>query len=367
MALAPDGAIRAMVGGVGGGAFNRVTQAHRQPGSAFKAFVFGAAMEAGDRPDDTRDDAPIKLGNWSPENYGGHFSGKVTLAKALALSINSVAVRLTLEVGPATVAAFARRCGLSGIPPDPQPSIALGAYEVTPLEMAAGYQVFQTGGQVTRPYLVEEVDDTAGHALFTHAALVGGTAVDALTASRMVRMLEGVITSGTGTGAAIGRPAAGKTGTSQRWRDAWFVGFTPDLLAAVWVGNDNGSPMGHVTGGEVPAPIWRRFMVAAEGQTPAQDFAWLQDEPTPVPYNSLVDETDQGVAAVPRALDEPAVDEPADGPPARMDAPAPANDGRRRAGSAFARRPNPPRRTGAVPLRRRQGKPKMLTSPPPAR
>ncbi len=301
--LAPDGAIRVMVGGLDhrASAFNRVTQAKRQPGSAFKAFVFGAAMEAGDKPTDTRVDAPISQGGWSPDNYGGRFLGPVTLAKALALSINSVAVRLTLEVGPAQVAAFARRCGLAGIPPDPGPSIALGAYEVTPLALASAYQVFQNGGAATPAYLVEAVSDTQGRVLYTHVGAPGAQVLDPLYASRMVRMLEGVVTAGTGSGAAIGRPAAGKTGTSQRWRDAWFVGFTPDLLAAVWVGNDDGTPMGKVTGGEIPAAIWKRFMDFAEADKPVLDFAWLQPEPDEPPGEGSDNDTPDGSAAI----DEP--------------------------------------------------------------
>lgn len=281
VALAPDGAIRAMIGGLNhnASAFNRVTQARRQPGSAFKAFVFGAAMEAGDKPSDTRVDAPVALGSWAPENYGGKFLGTVTLAKALALSINSVAVRLALEVGPSQVAAFARRCGLTDIPADPGASIALGAYEVTLLELAAGYQVFETGGTATTPYLVQTITDTQGRSLFAHNVSLGGQVLDPLYASRMVRMLEGVITGGTGVGAGIGRPAGGKTGTSQHWRDAWFVGFTPDLLAAVWVGNDDGRPMNRVTGGEIPVAIWKRFMMVAEANKPVADFSWLQPEP----------------------------------------------------------------------------------------
>ncbi len=313
VALASDGAIRVMVGGLDhrASAFNRATQAKRQPGSAFKPFVYGAAMEAGDKPTDTRVDAPIALGGWTPENYGGGFAGTVTLAKALALSINSVAVRLTLEVGPSQVAAFARRCGLSDIPPNPGPSIALGAYEVTPLELASGYQVFQNGGARTTPYLIEAISDTAGRALYAHVATAGGQALDPLYASRMVRMLEGVITGGTGTAAAIGRPAAGKTGTSQHWRDAWFVGFTPDLLAAVWVGNDNGRPMSKVTGGEIPAAIWKRFMTAAEADQPVSDFAWLQPEPQEIPADADTTDMTEG----PLVLDEPMASEPREAAP----------------------------------------------------
>ena len=336
--LAPDGAIRAMVGGLDhrSSAFNRVTQAKRQPGSAFKAFVFGAAMEAGDKPTDTRVDAPISQGGWSPDNYGGRFLGPVSLAKALALSINSVAVRLTLEVGPAQVAAFARRCGLAGIPSDPGPSIALGAYEVTPLALASAYQVFQNGGSATPAYLVEAVSDTQGRVLYTHVGAPAVQVLDPLFASRMVRMLEGVVTAGTGSGAAIGRPAAGKTGTSQNWRDAWFVGFTPDLLAAVWVGNDDGRPMNKVTGGEIPAAIWKRFMASAEADKPALDFAWLQPEPDEPPADGpdtdMSDgasrDTDGGSPAPAIAPDEDRLERALDGeaPAARP----PMSDGDRR-------------------------------------
>jgi penicillin-binding protein 1A len=345
--LAPDGAIRVMVGGLDhrASAFNRVTQARRQPGSAFKAFVFGAAMEAGDKPTDTRLDAPISQGAWAPDNYGGRFLGSVTLAKALALSINSVAVRLTLEIGPAQVAAFARRCGLMDIPSNPGASVALGAYEVTPLALAAAYQVFQDGGAATTPYLVESVSDTQGRSLYAHVGVPAVLVLDPLYASRMVRMLEGVITGGTGTGAAIGRPAAGKTGTSQRWRDAWFVGFTPDLLAAVWVGNDGGGAMNRVTGGEIPAAIWKRFMISAEADKPSLDFAWLQPEPSDPPPDGSTTEMSDGSPF----LDEPPGGDgdrtaPLDEPDVRRLAPTidPDEDARERALDYGGRFKGPP-------------------------
>ncbi|MEO8811421.1 MAG: transglycosylase domain-containing protein, partial [Caulobacteraceae bacterium] len=194
VALAPDGAILAMVGGVdhGASAFNRVTQARRQPGSAFKPFVYGAALERGVLPSDKRLDAPLALAGWTPGNYGGRYAGEVTVAEALARSINTVAVRLTLEVGADAVAAFARRCGLADIPADARPSIALGAYEVTLLELAGGYQVFQTGGTRTTPYLIAGIANTRGDLLFTHAGATAAV-LDPLYASRMVRMLEGVV------------------------------------------------------------------------------------------------------------------------------------------------------------------------------
>ena len=172
---------------------------------------------------------------------------------------------------------------------------------MTPLELAAAYQVFQNGGVSTTPYLVDSVSDTQGRALYAHLGVPTARVLDPLFASRMVRMLEGVVRGGTGAGAAIGRPAAGKTGTSQRWRDAWFVGFTPDLLAAVWLGNDGGGPMNKVTGGEIPAAIWKRFMSSAEAGKPSLDFAWLQQEPSePPPDSSTPDMTDG-----PNFLDEP--------------------------------------------------------------
>jgi penicillin-binding protein 1A len=335
--LARDGAIRVMVGGLDhrASAFNRVTQAKRQPGSAFKAFVFGAALEAGDKPTDTRVDAPISQGDWTPENYGGHFLGPVSLAKALALSINSVAVRLTLEVGPAQVAAFARRLGVLDIPLSPGPSIALGAYEVTPLELASAYQVFQNGGATTTSYLVEAVSDSSGHALYTHVGGPSSQVLDPLYASRMVRMLEGVVNGGTGAAAAIGRPAAGKTGTSQKWRDAWFVGFTPDLLAAVWVGNDNGRPMRKVTGGEIPAVIWKRFMTSAERNKPVVDFDWLQPEPPEASSEEKAADMNDFAAPIDEppgdADDRSAVSPPDGGGPLSLPVIDPDEDGRERA------------------------------------
>jgi len=289
VSLAPDGAILALVGGLDHdkSAFDRVVQARRQPGSAFKAFVYGAAMEHGLTPATVRDDAPISYGDWSPQDYGRDYAGPVTLMEGFARSLNTVSVRLTLELGPDVVADFARRLGLADIALHPGPSIALGAYEVSPLELAAGYQVFQTGGGRTTPYLISQIRSTRGDVLYAHAPSAPTPVLDPLFATRMVEMMKAVITSGTGTAAGIGRPAAGKTGTSQNYRDAWFVGFTPDVLTAVWVGNDDGAPMDRVTGGELPAQIWRRFMTVAERGLPPRDFPWLTPEPTPLPAPML--------------------------------------------------------------------------------
>ncbi len=278
--LAPGGAIRALVGGRDHqlSAYNRASQAERQPGSSFKPFVYAAALETGVKPTDTRDDAPIRIGLWSPGNYGGGYRGPVTVATALAHSINTIAVRLANEVGVGKIAELAHRFGLKSIPDNPTLSIALGAYEVNLLELTSAYQVFQQGGQRSEPYLIDQIATQRGDVIYAHPQSSGVMVYDVNNAGEMVRMMEGVITMGTGTRAGFGRPAAGKTGTSQDWKDAWFVGFTPDWDCGVWVGNDDGAPMRQVTGGQVPAEIWRRMMIAAHQNLPVHDFAWLPAE-----------------------------------------------------------------------------------------
>ena len=299
--LAPDGAIRALVGGRDhhASAYNRATQAQRQPGSSFKPFVYAAALETGVKPTDTRVDAPIRIGLWSPSNYGGGYRGPVTVAVALAHSINTVAVRLANEVGAGKIAEVAHRFGLKSIPDDPQLSIALGTYEVNLLELTSAYEVFQQGGQRTDPYLIDQIATQRGDVIFSHPQSAGVLVYDVNDAGEMVRMMEGVITMGTGTRAAFGRPAAGKTGTTQDWKDAWFVGFTPDWVCGVWVGNDDGDPTRQVTGGQVPAEIWRRMMIAAHLNVPIHDFA--------LPAETPADQTtaDQTTASDVTAADAP--------------------------------------------------------------
>jgi penicillin-binding protein 1A len=297
--LAPDGGIRALVGGADHrlSAFNRVTQAQRQPGSAFKPFIYAAALETGVKPSDIRQDAPIHFGLWSPGDYGGKYRGPVTIADALAHSINTVAVRLADEVGRDKLGEISRRFGFTTIPASPELSIALGAYEVNLLELAGAYQVFQQGGQRSQPYLIQQITTARGDELFVRPPSSGVGVYDVANAASMVRMMEGVVSEGTGTRAAFGRIAAGKTGTSQNFRDAWFVGFTPDWVCGVWVGNDDDRPMNRVTGGQIPAQIWRQMMVVAHANLPPHDFSWM---PPPEP----------AAAAAEAAADAPPSDEP---------------------------------------------------------
>ncbi len=269
--LSPDGAVRAMVGGrsYARSQFNRAVQARRQPGSAFKPFVYVAALEAGLRPGDVVEDAPVSVGAWTPSNFDGRHRGPVTLREALAASLNTVAVRLSERLGRQRVIGVARRLGLTAPLPD-HPSLALGTAEVSPLELAAAYAAFANGGAAAWAHGITGIDGGDGRALYRRR----GSGAPAVLAPEVVgainAMLRGAVEHGTGRRAALGeRPAAGKTGTTQDHRDAWFVGYTADYVAAVWLGNDRGKPMRGVTGGGLPATIWREVMVAAhDGRAP---------------------------------------------------------------------------------------------------
>jgi len=273
VALGPDGAIKALVGGrdYRQSQFDRATQALRQPGSSFKPFVYLAGLEAGYDEDSVFDDAPITIGGWSPNNYNDKYYGRVTLKEALARSLNSVTAQLAEKVGVGHVIEVAHRLGItSELRQDT--SIALGTSEVTLLELTSAYGGFAEGGRGTWPYGIVEIDDRDGHVLYRRAGSGPGKLMTPQQAATMVDMMSAVMTMGTGKAAAIGRPAAGKTGTTQDYRDAWFMGFTPDLVVGVWVGNDDHSPMKKVTGGTVPAQIWHNFMMAALKDTPPRDF-----------------------------------------------------------------------------------------------
>ena len=269
-----DGAIAALIGGrdYDTSTFNRAIQAKRQPGSAFKPFVYLAALEKGITPWDVRDDSAVDIDGWSPTNYGGRSYGTVTLAEAMAHSINTVTAKVAQEVGIDNVIKAARRCGITS-PLTPNASLALGTSVVTPIELTAAYATFATGGYRVTPYLVTEIEDSAHRVLYQRHPEQPARVIAPEVNRDLTAMLYGVLTEGTGRAAQLpGREAAGKTGTTQDYRDAWFVGFTPDYVAGVWVGNDDYSPMRNVTGGTLPAVIWKTVMSAAEEGLPAKQL-----------------------------------------------------------------------------------------------
>ncbi|MEQ8508964.1 MAG: PBP1A family penicillin-binding protein [Rhodospirillaceae bacterium] len=280
--LSPDGAVRAMVGGRDYriSQFNRAVQARRQPGSAFKPFVYLAGLEDGLIPTDVMDDAPINIDGWRPQNFSGTYAGPVALEDAFAQSLNTVAVRVARRAGPQAISDVARRSGIT-TPLAADLGLALGTSEVSLLELTAAYAPFANGGVAIVPYGIVDVVTTDGRVLYQRQGGGLGRVAEAPHIGMMNRMLAKAVQDGTGKSAQLDRPAGGKTGTSQDFRDAWFVGYTPDYIAGVWVGNDDGQSMKGVTGGGLPATLWRDLMLSAHRGTPIQALAgW--SEPPPV-------------------------------------------------------------------------------------
>ncbi len=305
-----SGAIRALVGGADYAAsqFDRASEARRQPGSAFKPFVYLAALEHGRTPASVRNDAPIRIGKWTPENYHGKYYGKVTLATALAKSLNSVAAQLTMEVGPGAVVEAAHRLGIES-PLQANTSIALGTSEVTPLELTAAYVPFANGGYRPQVHVIQRVTSTSGEVLYEST---GGRAPRVLRpeiVGMMNAMMRQTIENGTARKAAFGWPAAGKTGTSQKSRDAWFIGYTANLTTGVWFGNDDGTPMKNVTGGFLPALAWNEFMEAAHKGVPVARLPgnWSPgptvDAPAPMPPVAVGERPGEGTPQPPRPVE----------------------------------------------------------------
>jgi len=280
VAMTPSGAVRAMVGGRSYAAsqFNRATQAGRQPGSAFKPFVYLAGLESGLRPDSVLVDEPVAIGNWRPANFNRRFQGPVRLRDALARSINTVAVKVGEKAGRGNVIATARRLGLMGNF-KPTPSLALGVGEVRLLELTAAYAPFANGGAGVWAYGIEEIRDAGGRTLYRRGGSGPGRVVAAEHVAAINDMLSAAVAEGTGKKADIGRPQAGKTGTSQNFRDAWFIGYTADLVTGVWMGNDDARPMNKVTGGGAPAELWRAVMAAAHKGLPSRALPGLTPGP----------------------------------------------------------------------------------------
>lgn len=285
VSMTTDGAVKALIGGrdYSESSFNRVTQAHRQPGSAFKAFVYLAALEQGLTPSTVRNDQPVTIQdvkkNWTPDNYTSTYLGPVTLETAFAKSINTIAVQLGQEVGIQNVISVAHRLGIQS-PLDNVPSLAIGTSEVTPMELTAAYASFATVGHKVTPYLVREIRSSNGTVLYQRPAANSQQLFSQDVALEMNDLLWQVVQEGTGRAAAVpGHDVAGKTGTSADYRDAWFIGFSPEIVTGVWVGNDDNSPMNKVTGGLLPAQIWDGFMRVALQDRPATMLA--RAEPAP--------------------------------------------------------------------------------------
>ncbi len=279
VAMDPDGSIRALIGGrdYAASQYDRAVSAKRQPGSAFKPFVYLAGVEKGLTPETVREDAPINVKGWRPENYSHEYFGPVTLTKALSLSLNTVAVRVCLEAGPKAVVATARRLGIAS---DLQPnaSIALGTSEVSPLELVGAYVPFANGGIGVQPHIIMRITSAGGTLLYQRKPGNNGRVIAPNDVAMMNAMMTETLLTGTARKGEIpGWQAAGKTGTSQDWRDAWFVGYTSRLVAGVWLGNDDSSPTKKASGGNLPTEIWSRFMKEAmAGQ-----------EPAPLPYGTM--------------------------------------------------------------------------------
>ncbi|MDE1149172.1 MAG: PBP1A family penicillin-binding protein [Azospirillaceae bacterium] len=316
--MAPDGAVKAMVGGrdYDESQFNRATQAMRQPGSSFKPFVYLAALEAGRMPDDTILDAPYKRGKWEPKNFEPGYMGEIPLRTALAHSVNTATIRLLESVGIDHAIAVARRLGITA-PLRRDLSLALGTSEVTPLELTGAYTAIANGGRAVFPYGITEIRDADENLLYQRKGTGAGYAIAAGDDANLVRMMMGVVQIGTGRSAQLpDRPIAGKTGTTQDYRDAWFMGFTADYVTGVWLGNDDGDEMKRITGGTLPAKLWKAIMTDLEQGLPSRDLIPLQPA---VQQNQAPD----GPAVPPMATVETV---PLDGAPSLPSAGVPAVD-----------------------------------------
>jgi penicillin-binding protein 1A len=287
VAMRPDGRVLAIVGGrdYAFSQFNRATQAKRQPGSSFKPYVYLAALEYGIRPDDLFMDQKITEGKYRPQNFGGEYWGEVPMRAALTLSLNTVAFQIAKIVGPDHIVDTARRLGIIS-PLQPDLSLALGTNEVSLLEHATAYAAIANGGGRVFPYAITKITGEDGTLYYQKREERGRRRVaDARLIADLTYMMQDVLVNGTGQRARLPYPASGKTGTSQDSRDAWFMGFTSEIVAGVWMGNDDFTPMNNVTGGSFPADVWRQTMTAARGRyAPVKTSASFSDS-----FDSLLD------------------------------------------------------------------------------
>lgn len=275
------GAVRSLVGGrdYAESQFDRASEARRQPGSAFKPFVYMAALEMGMRPDSMVNDAPVTIGKWKPQNYDQKYRGPMTLTEALTKSINTVAAQLGASVGTDGIIEAAYRLGIRS-DMAMNASIALGTSELTMTELAGAYAAFSNGGYRVEPYYIQRVTTLSGKVLYDHNTIPDRQVIAPETLGMINEMLTSVVENGTGQRAALpGWQVAGKTGTTQNFRDAWFVGYTSNLVTAVWFGNDDGKPTKKMTGGQLPADTWRLFMEAAHAGIPTAALPGVQYVP----------------------------------------------------------------------------------------
>lgn len=276
VALGLNGGIIAMIGGTdyGDTQFNRVTQAKRQPGSAFKMFVYLAGLINGFSPEDILVDSKVDINGWSPKNYKNEYLGEISIKEAFSKSINTIAVKISESVGREKVINVAKSMGISS-PILNSPSLALGTSEVTLLELTSAYNVLANNGEGVFAHGIRSIENTDGEVLFLRKIQGPGKILEPSIVSKMTRMMERTIENGTGRKARLNRPAAGKTGTSQSLRDAWFVGFTSNIVVGVWFGNDNDSPMEKITGGTAPAILWREFMTLAHKDIKPKNLSYF--------------------------------------------------------------------------------------------
>lgn len=283
VAIDGQGKVRVMVGGTdyATSPYNRAADARRQAGSAWKPFVYLAALEAGATPEMSVSDEPVSIGTWSPQNYAGGYLGPITLETAVAQSVNTVAARMADEVGRPTVAAAAKRAGImSAVNTDP--AMALGTSLVSPLEMTQAYTAFANGGDRVAAYGIERIRTTGGAVVWQRRGLASAPAIENPALSELNQMLRAVVASGTGKAAAIATyDVAGKTGTTSDYKDAWFCGYTGGFASCAWMGRDDNKPMGRITGGGAPAQMWRAFMGAAVKRIPTQAIPPGRPEPAP--------------------------------------------------------------------------------------
>ena len=328
IALDRDGSIRAMIGGRDyvRSLYNRGTQATRQPGSSFKLFVYLAAIEAGYKPDDIVQDAPIKINGWSPRNNNGGFSGQVPLRQAFAQSINTVSVRLAQEVGFRTVADMAQRFGIT-TPVVTHPSMALGSSEVRLIDMTRAFASVAAKGNAVVPYGIRRVTTANGQILYQHQLDENRVLVAPWVAAQMTDLLQAAVLTGTGRGAQIGRPVAGKTGTTTSNKDGWFLGFSSGLTTGVWMGRDDNKAIPGLQGGRAPARAFHDFMQRAVASRPAENFEiavqmpeWAVSEPD---EQTWFEAPDNGVMVNPDGSGPPGGFQPL---PPRQDEALPSSD-----------------------------------------